>query len=285
MLLINNLLYFQVDRLLELREFCENLSRANSTFIISNETWKNITEFHQGLKIVAEKMLTFQRANLTLSDAYGEWIDLKGKLKCITKTSFVKKLIESMEEREKTLFDNALVSASVSLDPRLQLLLSPEQKIVAATFLRTLNEKIHGISQPSSTVSSQIESSSSTEAANSSDDGGLESILRLAEMNNENNNLPQPDHRLTIEIELFQKLKRVPFETKIHEFWHESRKKYPILYDLACIVMAVPPTEVSVERNFSKLNFILNRFRCRLSDKELKKFLFLSLNSDLFDLI
>lgn len=281
----------------------------NATFIISEEVWEKIAEFYEGLKMIAAKMLIFQRANLTLSDAYAEWIDLKEKLKCIPSTPFVQKLIASMTNRERTIFDSPLIYAAVSLDPRIQLLLSPSQKIDSASFLRTLNGQIQSATQTlspsqSSSVqpstsqqsSSQSSSSQANEAPTDSTDStegsqdtipyaGLESVLRSAEYDSENNNVLPPDHRFTLEIELFQKLQRVPMKKPIHEFWHESRKKIPILYDLASVIMAVPPTEVSVERNFSKLNFILNRFRSRLTDRELEKILYLSLNSDLFDLI
>lgn len=49
--------------------------------------------------------------------------------------------------------------------------------------------------------------------------------------------------------------------------------------------MAILPTEVSCERNFSKLKFVMNRLRCSLVDSELEKMLYLNLNSNLFDLI
>lgn len=287
---------FQIDRLLELREFCENLSRVNSAFDISNEVWSKISEFYEGLKMVADKMLEFQKADLTLSDAYAQWIDLKENLKSITKeTSFIVRLIAGMEEREKTLFHNSLTWASVSLDPRIQLLLSPTQKVDAALFLRILNGRIQrAYLQPSGSLTQpepeqQPQSSSSVDSTKnkkkSNSYAGLESVLRSAEIDIENNNVMQPDHRLTIEIEMFQKSPRVSMKKSIHEFWRESRKKFPILYDLVCIIMSVPPTEVSVERNFSKLKFVLNRLRSSLSDAELENFLNLSLNSDLFELI
>lgn len=272
----------------------------NATFIINEEIWDKIAEFYEGLKMVAAKMLVFQRANLTLSDAYAEWIDLREKLKCINSTPFVVKLIKSMMDRELTIFESPLVYAAVSLDPRIQLLLSPVKKHDAATFLRMLNGKMQGTassSQPSSSVSSSLQAdetlidetltdetlTDSTDSPETISSAGLENMLRSAEYYNENNNLPAPDHRFTLEIEMFQKVPRVPLKTAIHDFWHESRRKFPVLYDLASVMMAVPPTEVSVERNFSKLNFILNRFRSRLTDRELEKILYLSLNSDLFD--
>lgn len=104
---------------------------------------------------------------------------------------------------------------------------------------------------------------------------GLESFLRLTEVSTERINEPRPDFRFTVELELLQKLNRVPFSKSNHEFWHENRKKFPLLYDFACVIIAAPPTEVSVERNFSKLKFVLNRLRCRITDKEFgKKFIF-----------
>lgn len=54
------------------------------------------------------------------------------------------------------------------------------------------------------------------------------------------------------------------------------------LFQLAEVVFAVAATEVSVERNFSGLSFILNKYRCCLSDEYLDVTLFVRLNKSIF---
>lgn len=55
-----------------------------------------------------------------------------------------------------------------------------------------------------------------------------------------------------------------------------------MLYDLARTIYAVAPTEVSVERNFSTLDFVLNKRRTNLLDENLEMVLFLKLNKSLY---
>lgn len=42
------------------------------------------------------------------------------------------------------------------------------------------------------------------------------------------------------------------------DFWIENKSLHPELYELAMVVLAVPPTQVSVERSFFELKFILS---------------------------
>lgn len=68
----------------------------------------------------------------------------------------------------------------------------------------------------------------------------------------------------------------------VWKYWYDMRFQHPLLYDLAKTVFAVAPTEVSVERNFSTLDFILNKKRASLHDENLEMILFLKLNHSLF---
>lgn len=56
----------------------------------------------------------------------------------------------------------------------------------------------------------------------------------------------------------------------------------PELNELANVVYAASSTEVSVERNFSALTFIFNRYRCNLTDEHLNDILFIRLNKHIF---
>lgn len=76
--------------------------------------------------------------------------------------------------------------------------------------------------------------------------------------------------------------KRVPKTKHAMDFWEDNKAAYPELYELAQVVFAVAPTETSVERNFSALSFILNKYRCRLSDENSNEILFVRLNHTLF---
>lgn len=70
-----------------------------------------------------------------------------------------------------------------------------------------------------------------------------------------------------------------PLETNVLEYWHNKRFGCPILYKLASIVLAVPASQVSVERCFSTLRFILSDYRTRMNENTLENLMMVMLNS------
>lgn len=70
-------------------------------------------------------------------------------------------------------------------------------------------------------------------------------------------------------------------ETDTLQFWEDKKSAYPILYDIAMIVLAAPTTQVSVERLFSGLSYILNARRTKLKDETLDQILTLRENYNL----
>ena len=74
--------------------------------------------------------------------------------------------------------------------------------------------------------------------------------------------------------------KPISITANITEYWKEKEYSYPRLYELAKVVHSVPATQVSVERAFSALKFLLADIRCNLSSDSVKKLLFLNLNKE-----
>lgn len=77
--------------------------------------------------------------------------------------------------------------------------------------------------------------------------------------------------------------KRMKTNEKVWPFWEKHTNTYAALYALAKIVLAVPGTQVSVERLFSQLKFILNDNRANLSSTVLNNILLLKSNYTLFE--
>lgn len=47
-------------------------------------------------------------------------------------------------------------------------------------------------------------------------------------------------------------------------FWNSQKKNYPILYQVSQVVFSIPGTQVSVERLFSEMKFVINDLRASL---------------------
>lgn len=70
-------------------------------------------------------------------------------------------------------------------------------------------------------------------------------------------------------------------EESILEWWHKLKPAKPDLFKLVATMLAIPCTQVSVERTFSALPIILTKFRAQLKNDTLNNILVIRLNSDL----
>ena len=80
---------------------------------------------------------------------------------------------------------------------------------------------------------------------------------------------------------------RVDSKNPIMQFWQEKSKTFPALFQVAIVALGAAGTQVSVERLFSFLKFILNDQRDKLTSQNLDNILlvmcnFLHLDDDFF---
>lgn len=65
-------------------------------------------------------------------------------------------------------------------------------------------------------------------------------------------------------------------------YWSSAAShEYDALYEVAQLLLSVPATQVSIERAFSTLRFILNDYRTSLGDDSLGNILLVKLNFDM----
>lgn len=78
---------------------------------------------------------------------------------------------------------------------------------------------------------------------------------------------------------------RVPLNTDALTQWRGLKLTNPDLYKLATIMLAVPSSQVSVERAFSALALVLTNRRTAMTSENLENILLLKLNFNLMDQI
>lgn len=76
---------------------------------------------------------------------------------------------------------------------------------------------------------------------------------------------------------------RVKVSENIIKWWSDHKNIYPDLYQVASVILVVPCTQVSVERLFSQLRYILDPLRNRLSEEVIDDILFLKSNIQHFE--
>lgn len=107
-------------------------------------------------------------------------------------------------------------------------------------------------------------------------------VSRLEQMLQKNFESTDNCESMDEKLRKFCVAERLPVQTNILKWWNENKSEDPYLYRLACIALAVPCTQVSVERAFSGFGQVLIPTRTRLSKEKLEMVLFIKLNAELF---
>lgn len=254
---------------------------ANREFHIEEGIWNKLPEVVEVLKIMANKMTYLQGEHITMSDAYGAWLEIEARLRKMTKCPLAVVMLEKIIFRmaDKNIVENDVMRAALFLDPRFKNMLTHIQKHKAETHLIYLNQKLDlKRDVHPRTLAVQLQKPEES-------DNVLEQILRDREISqqiiNDTPSISRCD-TLLAEIENFKDVGRVHAGIDVTEFWESKKFKYPKLYELARTVFSVAPTEVSVERNFSTLDFVFNKRRTKLTDSNLEMLLFIKLNKKMF---
>lgn len=188
-----------------------------------------------------------------------------------------------MDKRGDDLLNDPLVLSSLFLDMRYRILLNakPMQKHLAMNQLTLLWKRVYDLKpKPQQAENTTID-------GGESDSNLMDAYLDSLESNSNQQITNTSSEHIMFKLQELNiaadKIKREPKCRHPMDFWFENKYAMPKLYELAKLVFAVCPTETSVERNFSGLSYILNRYRGNLSDKSLENIMFVRLNKELFD--
>ena len=83
-------------------------------------------------------------------------------------------------------------------------------------------------------------------------------LIDLLDMNRDNLNML---NSLQQSLDAFLKEPLLQCTESVLKYWERSRHKFPLLYKLSSIVLAAPMTQVSVERLFSSLKFVVSNYK------------------------
>lgn len=256
------------------------LEKVNSSFHLDEDIWSNLPDIVTVLAVFADKTDELQKGDLTLCDSYGIWIALTVRLKNLSRIPLAIVLLERVETRLKVLMADTVLIAAIYLDPRYRLVLDETQKKIAVQHLTNLHHRL--------TDNADINHSDDNLNIEDSEDAEMNEVdkyLNELEVINRGGislDFCSTSDNFQKELVNFSKMDRIKCANKIVPFWASIRFDYPLLYEVAKTVLAVPPTEAKIERNFSHLDFILNKRRNRLTDQALENILFLRLNGNLF---
>ena len=224
------------------------------------------------LRPIATLTTKLQAEKLTIPELVGNWAYAMHELEKMNSSS-VRQLRELIKNREPSVLGNRLVQMGTFLDLKCRRLLTDVEVREVKMNLKLLHNKklaLAGEPVPVPVLDDH------TGEENLSD---IDSFFGNFHEPTEEIVASSQSYNFNDEIHSYEKMKWNPKMTQTCvDFWKSKVGELPLLSSLALDVMAVPPTEVSVERLFSHLKIILTERRNRLSSKLVEAILFLRLN-------
>lgn len=160
------------------------------------------------------------------------------------------KLRESIQKREKQIFSNIVILTATYLDKRFFFLLTPEEITREKNFVRSIIAKFNCFDEFS------FDAEIPLDASEEKNDSFEKKMQELA--GSSSSSMKSSINVLQKELNAYEKLDRLKTSESIMKFWINRSGTFPLLSSAAIQIISAPVTEVSVERLFSNLNFILN---------------------------
>ncbi|KAK3928321.1 Zinc finger BED domain-containing protein 4 [Frankliniella fusca] len=307
--------YTMLKSVVVLRHFFESTmdltSEERTKNSLTDEQWDIVDDLLADLHPVYAATVKLQAEDLTLGQLLAIWteavMELQGR-----RTALSKEIIKAMEAKSKaaqyknrsrgerlSLFDYPAFNASVFCDPRFFSLLSQDQNEQAKEYLVTLWEKLprnRGVEVEPEVTAPQEENGDgeenpfqsflarkNKERAAAKAAGSRAGSSRARRGRGQVTEPPPTTERAKIRamLEKYDRIQSLPVKSDVLQFWESKKLVWPELYQVALIVLAIPATQVSVERLFSALRYILRPQRFALSGSRLDDIVFLHANADL----
>ncbi|KAM7280968.1 zinc finger BED domain-containing protein 4-like [Ixodes scapularis] len=256
-----------LERLIELKHFCIDMGKSSTDFVVSDETWAAIEGIIASLRPAKVATKALQKEQLSLGDFFGIW------LQCSLETAKIdsvlaQRLTSSLKQRQKSLLQNDVFQACVFLDPRFNVLLEDEKKSARDHLMKTW-VALKKVQKPFLVAPASASSGEESTAGDSDDD--LDALLRLKEAasRTQQASLKAADTSIRPLLDSFLREPRLKRPEDIFKYWENQKGLKPELYEVASVVLAVPATQVTVERAFSSLKFVLSPQRANLSEETL----------------
>lgn len=175
-------------------------------------------------------------------------------------------LLQNLQQRKVALLDHPAMLCAIFLDPRVHTELEKTSNTafqIAKMALTDLNCKI-----------STLKATNSTENSSCPNDSLEEYFSEQVRM--EENDEQSQRTKFMESLDHFHRSShymKVESQQTIVQFWEQNKTMYPALYEVACIINAIPPSQATVERTFSALKFMFSEQRTKIDQGRLENLL------------
>lgn len=251
----------------QIKKKCE--AKKESFHVITEEEWQQYEEMVGVLEAPYKAMKRMQKIPFTLSDFYATWNELKLDLIDLSKNAVAGKLLDGMKQRERGLIDHCAVLACTFMDPRLRILLTDEEKKIALQHLASIHSRIN-------------KSGYKAVASSTTNTNQLSSLPKLMRLISTKRDAEPNEFGASFLLLLSNMPTIIDGNENSIEYWKQFRNQLPTLFNISAVLHSACPTQTVVEGAFSSLSFILNRYRTRLTPRNLENILIIRLNKKLF---
>lgn len=270
-------------------------------FKMQLKRWNFLTEIGMILTVIDKAIVALQSPQLTLMEAFKIWTAATIRLSVLTESlefakPICKRLIDSMNERKPKVLGTPCMLSMIFLNERYFDQLSNAEKQTAKVHIVKIWLKISSYNamvkrKEIEAKRNMISRSKIDELMSLNDDD-----LLMSNNNNDNdeNSLISDVNQhtqteilqdtISNELHTFVQNKRTSAGNaalSFSDFWKSKKDTYPSLYQVVQYLLIIPPSQVTVERNFSTLSFVLNMRRAQINEHLLESILLIKLNNDL----
>lgn len=242
------------------------------------ENWQTALDLMKILKIPYEATMVLQYKAAPLSDVFGCILKMKFSLEKFVNDNnssnetklFANCLLKCIDKRQKDLINNRIVLSAIFFDPRYRNELNTEQIKVAKLTIEDWYRKYIRINEQT-----EIQNHTDSFEKYFADKNGS------GYQNEESNGLSKSEFLLLL-ADYEEKIGRIHYKRSIWDFWLSQQTSYPLLFELATMILSIPPTQATAERGFSILSYVYNARRTRLDTGMLQDILSIRLNEELW---
>ncbi|XP_062533662.1 uncharacterized protein LOC134202652 [Armigeres subalbatus] len=262
----------------EHEEFYKELGNQFKELDLS-EYWSFIHDYKNAFESSSNRHQRVARKHVSLGDFYIHWLRCMMMVKQQATNNLAKSLAASLQTRLQQLKQNSVFKAALLTDPRFNYIsssvLSPDEKEETRKFIVATSERIKSFDN---TQPQRANNADDKNTSTSNLDDFMTSLF--------GGSLPATSQS-TIENIFEKQINALDLETHQNykyntwKHWLGRKETHPELSAVALAIMAVPATQVSVERAFSALALVLSPARTKLSAQNLESILLIKLNEGL----
>lgn len=288
----------------------EHFAKTETLFDLLLKKWDVLIELRQILHLPYLTTVLLQKNDFTLSDFFGCLKIISMKLDQIIQssnrkhTNLAKSLQQCLNERKHKLTENPLMLCALFLDPRYkcEIYSEPEKVRFVKLTIENLWKQILTVKNAGRSQTNVVDKTGATNTTTDNVEDlfdeldqqyslmGIQSgAIGQSFSSMDHSNFSRNESNISAALYKYEECisgARVKSSESVHHFWENNKTEYGSeLYEIACIIFAIPPTQASVERCFSALKFLFTEYRCNLAEDLLESLMLSHLNPEFYYLV